>query len=121
MTTKAERSLQARLNDTPTEQEIQGAVMTLLTYNGFYVMRLNAGAMPTERNGKKYLVRMLPAGTPDLLALKGGKAYFFEIKKGENTSTPIQIAMQGELQHYAAGVWEVRSLDEVLDILETLN
>ncbi len=81
------------------ERAIQSAVMQYLRLQGWYVFRLNAGALPNERGRS---VRMLPAGTPDLLAIRDGQCLFVECKRPGQRPTDRQRAMMATLEAFGA-------------------
>lgn len=101
-----------------TEHEIQNMIISVLTMKGFYVMRLNSGKMTNEYTNKqgvvkKRFIRMLDAGTPDLLAIKKGKAHFIEIKRPGNNPTYLQQEKMKELSEYGAICIVARNVEDI--------
>jgi len=92
------------------ERAIQASIMTYLRLRGYYVLRLNAGALP---NAQGRSVRMLPAGTPDLLAIKAGRATFVEVKRPGKMPTERQRLMMETLRLYGARCICATSIDEL--------
>jgi len=92
------------------ERTIQAAIIAYLRANQFYVLRLNAGALP---NAQGRSVRMLPAGTPDLLAIKAGRATFVEVKRPGKMPTERQRLMMAELRSYGARCICATSIEEL--------
>ena len=92
------------------EQHLQNAIITYLQYRHFWVMRINSGMAKLEKGG---MIKLGIAGTPDVLAIKYGMAYWFEIKIPGKHSTPIQKARQEELRAAGCQVYEVHSLEEL--------
>lgn len=81
------------------ERAIQAALIQYLRLHGWYVFRLNAGALPNERGRS---VRMLPAGTPDVLAIRDGRSLFVECKRPGQRPTERQRAMMATLEAHGA-------------------
>jgi len=81
------------------ERAVQSAIMQYLRLHGYYVLRLNSGALP-DAQGRS--VRMHPAGTPDLLAIKDGRAVFVEVKRPGKMPTARQLLTMAELRTYGA-------------------
>lgn len=114
-----------------TEKSIQQAIMQYLRYKGYYCMRLNSGRIRTQAGG---LVKLMEAGTPDLLAFRPmvvkplGKyeidvplgitvMYFIEVKAGKNKPTYLQEMKMKELETFGARCIVANSVEE----LEKLN
>jgi len=85
-------------------------MMTYLRLRGYYVLRLNAGALP---NAQGLPVHMLPAGCPDLLAIKAGRATFIEVKRPGKMPTERQRLMMETLRSYGARAICATSIDEL--------
>ena len=96
------------------EQDIQRGILDALAWRGVYAIRLNSGAIKTERGG---LVRGAPAGTPDVLCIIGGRAVFFEVKRPGKKATALQEEMHARLRAAGATVAVVTSIDEALEVL----
>jgi hypothetical protein len=101
------------------EQSLQNAIIDYLRYRNFWVMRINSGAVRTERGG---MVKMGIAGTPDILAIKPPtqtspiEVYWVEVKLPGKHSTDIQKMRQDELRAAGCKVYEIHSLDEMQQI-----
>ncbi len=104
------------------EQQLQNNCITFLQYRQFVVMRMNSGMIKTEAGG---MVKMGIAGTPDLLAFKPATidrpigVYWFEIKSPGKKSTPIQKARQEELRSIGCKVFEIHSLEELSQAIQS--
>ena len=92
------------------ERDIQAAIMAYLRLRGYYILRLNAGALPNKQGRP---VHMLPAGCPDLLAIKAGRATFVEVKRPGKMPTERQRLMMAELRTYGARCICATSIDEL--------
>jgi len=99
----------AASSSTP-ERAIQAAIIAYLRANQFYVLRLNAGALPNKQGRP---VRMLPAGCLDLLAIKAGRATFVEVKRPGKMPTERQRLMMAELRTYGARCICATSVEEL--------
>lgn len=110
----------------PKEHEIQTQIIHYLQMKGYYVQRMNSGAIRTERGG---LVRMNPAGTPDIMAFKPlmvekekiiglCKLLFIEVKRPQNSPTRLQELKMEELSSFGAKCFVAHSLDEVIEGLK---
>lgn len=110
------------------EHDIQTQIKNYLEYKGFWVMRLNSGAI---RTAKGNLVRLAPRGTPDLLIFKRGVAcgaegctckdpmhlYFIEVKVPGNKLSFSQEQMIKELATFGVKTFVLHSLEEAQKVL----
>lgn len=101
-----------RRGGAPREQDIQRGILDALAWRGVYALRINSGAIRTERGG---MVRGAPAGTPDVLCIVGGRAVFLEVKRPGNKPTALQLEMHARLRAAGATVVVVTSVDEALE------
>lgn len=92
------------------EQDIQNAILDYLSYRGIFAIRLNSGAIKTERGS---LVRGCPAGTPDILSIVAGRAVFIEVKRPGKQPTAIQEAMHQRLRQSGAVVLVATCIEDV--------
>lgn len=99
------------------EQELMNSMIKGLELRGFYAQRVNSGALKLD--GNRY-VKLFPKGTPDILAIYYGKAYWFEVKKPGEESTPHQEAMQEKLRGKGCKVWVVTSWTEVQEAIDSI-
>jgi hypothetical protein len=110
-----------------TESQIQTAIMGFLRYKGYYVQRMNSGAMRDQRN---HLIRMNRPGTPDIMAFKPCRynaksltrhyhadLLFIEVKRPGNNPTYLQQAVMKELEEHGARCIVAHSVDEVAQAL----
>jgi len=58
------------------------------------------------------------AGWPDIIAVKDGQAYFFEVKRPGGRPTKLQLYELGEWMRVGAVVAVVTSVDEVKRVIE---
>ena len=101
-----------------TEHELQNKIISYLQYKHYKVLRMNSGAIRSlGSNGKTFMTRLQEPGTPDLLALKDGKAIFFEIKTPKNHPTTLQKMKMDELERYGCHCFVIHSLEEMQAII----
>lgn len=113
----------------PLEHQIQTACIQYLRYKGFYVQRMNSGAMRMQSKGKDYLLRMAAAGTPDLMAFKKiswdadfgdieeTQLLFIEVKRPGKKPTPLQTEKMKELEEHGASCYVIHSVEELQAIV----
>jgi hypothetical protein len=77
---------------TPTEHEIQGAIIDLIRARGGVVTRVNSGSIIVKRGDKTYVVKLADEGTSDTIAVYKSIALYIEVKKLGKKPTPDQIA-----------------------------
>jgi hypothetical protein len=112
----------------PTEHQIQTQIINFLQHKGYYVQRMNSGALRDRRN---HLIRLNRAGTPDVMAFKRldprvvGQAgrlratepkldlLFVEVKRPGNPPTETQIRVMKELEEHGARCLVAHSVEEV--------
>lgn len=86
------------------EKDLVERIRTYLKKQGFWVTKLHGG--PTQQ-----------AGLPDLLAIKDGRAFFFEIKTETGKLSPLQEHTLDQLRSFGAVAEMVRSVEDVQMIL----
>lgn len=94
------------------ERAIQASCMEYLRLRGYYVLRLNSGALP---NAQGRPVRMLPAGTPDVLAIKDGRALFVEMKRAGAKPTVLQEMAMATLDAHGARCVVATAVEDLQD------
>ena len=97
------------------EQQIQSDIISTLTDLGAIPLRLNAGR-------GRYNQRLLPAGTPDVLAvLRGGRCLWIEVKGRDGAVRDVQEQFHESLRFAGHNVIVARSVDDVLDALRDMG
>lgn len=86
------------------ETTITKKIHAYLKQQGFWVLKIHGG--PVQQ-----------AGIPDLLAVKDGRAYFFEVKTATGRLSPLQEHTLDKLRQFGAVAEMVRSVEEVEVIL----
>lgn len=103
------------------EKDLCHAIVEYLNYNGCYVWRTNSGAIQSEYNGKKRLIRLNRAGTSDILGIRrsDGKFIAIEVKKPEtrNRVTQAQEEFLNTIASYGGIAGVATSPEEALEII----
>ncbi len=75
--------------------------------------------MLIDRRGKP--VRFGQVGSPDIMAIKGGKFYAIEVKSPIGKLSPAQASWLTEAQEYGAVVIVAHSFDEFLEQIKSVK
>uniref|UniRef100_A0A6H2A3U8 Putative VRR-NUC domain-containing protein n=1 Tax=viral metagenome TaxID=1070528 RepID=A0A6H2A3U8_9ZZZZ len=67
---------------------------------------------------KKYLIQLCQEGTPDILVIQYGRPIFFEVKSDTGKVSTAQEILMELLENQGALCYVVRSVDEVIALLE---
>ena len=97
------------------ESQLVSASLDLLRQLKFLAWRNQSGALLVN----KKLIRLAPAGSPDIMFIAPPKGQLFglELKVGRNTVTPMQKAFGSAMEAKGAIYAVIRSLDELIDLL----
>ena len=95
------------------EKEIQFQILQYLTLKNILNWRNNTGALRTERGFMRFGV----PGSPDIFAVKDGKLYGIEVKRGKAKQSELQEHFGNRLLAAGALYIVARSLDDVVAIL----
>ncbi len=94
-----------------TEHQVQTQLQNWLQYHNYYVIRLNSGMIENKYGGR---IRLGVAGTPDLLAIKDGKATFIEVKRDlKSKPTALQMHKMEELRGYGSKCFVACSIEDL--------
>lgn len=110
-----------------TEHQIQDQIIQLLGMRGYYVQRMNSGAMFTGEGRNRRMVRMNKAGTPDIMAFAPkhfsvNKEWapvelvdllFIEVKRPGKKPTELQRMKMEELESFGARCIVAHSVEEM--------
>jgi len=94
------------------ESEIQSAIVKALRQLGFLVFHIPNQA---TRGLRRY--SGMVSGAPDLVVLKGGRAWFFEVKTDRGKQSYAQKAIEEAIASEGFTYAIVRSVDDVLRVL----
>ena len=121
------RTLSTNRHASP-EHAVQTEITNWLKAHGYYVIRNNSGAIPDARG---HLIRLAPAGTPDLMAFKMKEhdrdictdaccfgqdivLYFIEVKRDKTCKpTDNQIRKMSELTEAGAICFIATSIEDL--------
>lgn len=114
-----------------TEHDVQNVVIDYLLLKGWLILRVNAGAVSGEYQGRQRFVSfvrwfaagILPAqqtkGVADVIALSpGGRFAAFEIKRPGKRAGKDQIAFLDEVRARGGIAAVIDSLESLEDLLE---
>jgi Holliday junction resolvase len=90
-----------------TEKQIVEKIVKHLRAQGFWVLKVHGGGFQT-------------AGLPDLLAVRNGRLFAFEVKKPGGQPTKLQAKRLAELEAAGAAAVGVTSVEEVATHLRVL-
>jgi hypothetical protein len=101
------------------ESDLVKAVLELLALRSVCAWRANAGVVKLGRR----LIRLGPAGMPDVLAVlrPGGRLLGIECKAPRGRLRPSQVAFRDNLLAAGGLYLVIRSLDELADALDALG
>lgn len=100
------------------EHEIQLQILEFLRYNHFKVLRVNSGAIRTERGN---LLRFGEVGAPDVIAWKNGITYCIEVKAPGGKATPSQLEWLQDAREHGLTALIAYSVEDVITALAALG
>lgn len=97
-----------------TEHDLQNKIRLELSKLGWITFRINVGKVKLADG--RWFDTGLPAGFSDLMALRGGKTVFIEVKakRGKPSKSQINFIHQMKQNGFSAGV--VYSIEDVLKL-----
>lgn len=104
------------------ETDLVRSILRALELRGVWAWRMNSGTLPAVgKRGVEYRVRLAPAGTPDILAVVGGRLIGLEVKTTKARQRPSQSAWQAKAEQHGAGYRVVRSAREALEFIREIE
>jgi len=100
------------------ETDIQRDIISALGAMGFFVWRNHTQGVMVRGSRR---VKNKNAGSPDIMALKNGVFYAIEVKTKTGKVSDEQIQWLRDANGQGAVAMVVRSLQDVLDIIEDLG
>ena len=99
-----------------TEQDLQNKIRLFLSKQGFINFRCNVGKV--RLSDGRWFDTGLPRGHSDIVAYKDGKAYFIEVKVGNNKASKEQLNFIDVMcrNGFTAGI--VYSLEDLKKLLK---
>lgn len=101
-----------------TEHDIQSAIRLKLSELGYAVFRINSGKVRMADG--RWFDTGVPKGFSDLIACKGGRIYFLEVKTETGKASPEQLnflAVMRDRYGCVAGI--VRSVEEAVELCQS--
>ncbi len=98
-----------------TENQIQDAILGLLTAMRIFHYRNNSGAYQAEHGS---YIRYGAQGSPDIIMVVNGIYIGLEVKREGEKQKSSQIAFQASLEKAGGKYHIVRSVDDVIKILK---
>lgn len=98
------------------EHDIQNSIRLKLSELGYAVFRINSGKFKMADG--RWFDTGVPKGFSDLIAVKGGRIFFLEVKTETGKASPEQlnfIATMRDRYGCIAGI--VRSVEEAVDLV----
>lgn len=103
-----------------TEMDLLRLVRLKMSELGICCFRVNVGKIKMADG--RWFDTGLPKGFSDLLCIKDGKAYFIELKVGDNRPSAEQLNFIKQMQtRYGCRAGIARSVDEALKIVKGEN
>jgi len=99
-----------------TEQSLQNTIRLFLSKKGFINFRCNVGKVRLKDG--RWFDTGLPRGHSDIVAYKNGKAYFIEVKVGNNKASQEQINFIKVMKENGCTAGIVYCLEDVKNLLK---
>ena len=98
------------------EHSIQNAIRLKLSELGYAVFRINSGKVRMADG--RWFDTGVPKGFSDLIACKGGKIYFLEVKTETGKASPEQLNFISAMRdRYGCTADIVRSVDDAVRVV----
>ena len=101
------------------EAQIKASCEDYINLKKLLALRLNAGDILVERNGRTYKVRGVRAGCADYeILLPGGRAVWVELKTWTGKQSKDQVEFQREVEELGFEYYVIRNVEEFVKALE---
>lgn len=98
-----------------TEQRLTMSIIQALTARRIWCWRVNSGVVVTGTGASRRMVKMAPAGTPDILGVVGdGRLFGLEVKTAKGRLAASQVAWAAKAVANGVRTRVVRSIGEAL-------
>lgn len=102
------------------ERDIQKGIMDFLAYKRIFHYRNNSGAVAIQPvNGPRRFLRAGALGSPDIVAVVGGKYIGIEVKRPGGALRASQWQFKQQLETAGGLYWVFDSVDEFVDHMES--
>lgn len=99
-----------------TEHDIQNSIRLKLSELGYAVFRINSGKFKMADG--RWFDTGVPKGFSDLIAVKGGRIFFLEVKTETGKASPEQIKFLATMRdRYGCVAGIVRSVEEAVELV----
>lgn len=85
------------------ESQIQRAIKDYLQYTGWFVFKIQQGALSYK-------------GIADLCAVKNGRTLWIEVKKPKGKQSEYQVQFQADIEEHGGEYMIARSVDDVMTL-----
>jgi hypothetical protein len=108
---------------TPSEHDIQTAILNMLPYYNVYAWRNNSGMIAVGEGKYRRMIRLGTAGLPDIIGVHKdtGRLVACEVKKPGKKPTVLQQQMMDKLEEYGAIVFVASSINDVTKVFGKRN
>ena len=100
-----------------TEKDTQKAILQYLEAKKVFHWRNNSGAIQSEYKGKSRFMRYGYSGSPDIIAVVGGRFIGIEVKDIKGKMNPNQEIFKENLEKAGGLYLLAKSIDDVMKIL----
>lgn len=98
------------------EHDIQNSIRLKLSELGYAVFRINSGKI--RMLDGRWFDTGVPKGFSDLIAVKGGRIFFLEVKTETGKASPEQIKFLATMRdRYGCVAGIVRSVEEAVELV----
>lgn len=98
------------------EHDIQNSIRLKLSELGYAVFRINSGKIRMADG--RWFDTGVPKGFSDLIAVKGGRIFFLEVKTEAGKASPEQIKFLATMRdRYGCAAGIVRSVEEAVELV----
>lgn len=98
------------------EHDIQNSIRLKLSELGYAVFRINSGRIRMADG--RWFDSGVPKGFSDLIAVKGGRIFFLEVKTETGKASPEQIKFLATMRdRYGCITGIVRSVEEAVELV----
>lgn len=98
------------------EHDIQNSIRLKLSELGYAVFRINSGKIRMADG--RWFDTGVPKGFSDLIAVKGGRIFFLEVKTEAGKASPEQIKFLATMRdRYGCAAGIVRSVEEAVKLV----
>lgn len=118
-TTALKDCIKARKKSAKEEHNLQVSIVQFLRYQGYIVFAIANGGSRNVVEAVNLKKEGVLAGVADLqVILKDGRSIFLELKTAKGKQSQSQIDFENNLKELGHNYYVIRSIDEVINILD---